>query len=41
VPWFDMLLGTFHNPRRFSGQVGFYEGGSKRVGDMMLGREIA
>jgi sterol desaturase/sphingolipid hydroxylase (fatty acid hydroxylase superfamily) len=41
VPWFDMLLGTFHNPREFTGEVGFYEGGSKRVGAMLVGREIA
>jgi sterol desaturase/sphingolipid hydroxylase (fatty acid hydroxylase superfamily) len=41
VPWFDMLLGTFHNPKTFDGEVGFYEGGSKRIGDMLIGRQIA
>lgn len=41
VPWFDMLFGTFHNPKEFSGEVGFYEGGSKRVGEMLIGRQIA
>ena len=41
VPWFDMLFGTFHNPRRFTGEVGFYEGGSKKLGAMLAGRLIA
>ncbi|HKX36757.1 MAG TPA: hypothetical protein VJM79_08875, partial [Rhizorhapis sp.] len=41
VPWFDMLLGTFQNPREFTGEVGFHDGGSKRMGAMLLGREIA
>ena len=41
VPWFDMLFGTFHNPGKFTGEVGFHEGGSKRVGDMLLGRLVA
>lgn len=41
VPWFDMLFGTFENPRRFDGEVGFYDGGSKRLGAMLAGREIA
>ena len=41
IPIFDMIFGTFHNPRTFDGEVGFYEGGSKRVGDMLLGRLVA
>ena len=41
VPWFDMLLGTFHNPKRFDGEVGFFEGGSRKMVPMLLGREIA
>lgn len=36
-----MIFGTFHNPREFTGEVGFYEGGSKRMKDMLLGRSIA
>jgi sterol desaturase/sphingolipid hydroxylase (fatty acid hydroxylase superfamily) len=41
VPWFDMLFGTFHNPKEFSGEVGFYDGGSNKVGAMLIGRQIA
>ena len=41
VPWFDMLLGTFHNPKEFKGQVGFHEGGSLQLGAMLIGKEIA
>ena len=41
VPWFDMLFGTFHNPKEFTGQTGFYDGASKRVGDMLIGRLVA
>lgn len=41
LPLFDMLFGTFHNPPTFTGQCGFYDGGSRRVGAMLMGREIA
>jgi sterol desaturase/sphingolipid hydroxylase (fatty acid hydroxylase superfamily) len=41
LPLFDMLFGTFHNPKEFSGECGFYEGGSARVGAMLAGRAIA
>lgn len=41
VPWFDMLLGTFRNPREWQGEAGFFEGSSNKVGSMLVGREIA
>ena len=41
IPLFDMLFGTFVNPKTFIGEVGFYDGGSKRLGDMLAGRRIA
>jgi sterol desaturase/sphingolipid hydroxylase (fatty acid hydroxylase superfamily) len=41
IPLFDMLFGTFANPKTFEGEVGFYEGGSKRIGAMLAGRPIA
>jgi sterol desaturase/sphingolipid hydroxylase (fatty acid hydroxylase superfamily) len=41
LPLFDMIFGTFHNPREFDGQVGFFEGGSRKVGAMLVGRQIA
>ncbi|MEO8175083.1 MAG: sterol desaturase family protein [Sphingomicrobium sp.] len=41
LPLFDMIFGTFHNPRQFTGQVGFYEGASKKMGPMLAGRLIS
>ena len=41
LPLWDMIFGTFHNPKDFVPQVGFYDGGSKRLGDMLVGREIS
>lgn len=41
LPLFDMIFGTFHNPPEFAGECGFYDGGSRRMKDMLLGREIA
>lgn len=41
IPLFDMVFGTFHNPPEFTGQVGFAEGDSRRLGEMLIGRRIA
>ena len=41
LPLFDMIFGTFHNPKEFKGEVGFFEGGSKKVGPMLIGKVIA
>ena len=41
IPIFDMIFGTFENPREFSGEVGFFEGSSKRMGALLSGRQIA
>ena len=41
LPFWDIVFGTFHNPREFTGQVGFYEGGSSKLGAMLIGRNIA
>ena len=41
LPLFDMIFGTFHNPKDFTGQVGFYEGGSSKVGAMLAGKVIS
>jgi sterol desaturase/sphingolipid hydroxylase (fatty acid hydroxylase superfamily) len=41
LPLFDIIFGTFHNPREFDGQVGFFEGGSCKVGPMLIGKVIA
>jgi sterol desaturase/sphingolipid hydroxylase (fatty acid hydroxylase superfamily) len=41
IPLWDMLFGTFHNPARFEGEVGFYEGASTRMREMLVGKVIA
>ncbi len=41
VPVFDMLFGTFDNPRDFAPENGFYDGASLRLRDMLLFRDIA
>ena len=41
LPVFDMIFGTFHNPREFVGEVGFFEGSSRKVGPMLIGKVIA
>ena len=37
-PW-DMLMGTFRNPKTFKGDVGFDDAASGRVGAMLVGRD--
>jgi sterol desaturase/sphingolipid hydroxylase (fatty acid hydroxylase superfamily) len=41
LPLVDMLFGTFRNPRTFEGEVGFYNGASARIGDMLLTRDVS
>ncbi|HEV2746839.1 MAG TPA: sterol desaturase family protein [Allosphingosinicella sp.] len=41
LPLWDMIFGTFRNPREWDRQAGFYDGASKRLGAMLIGREIA
>lgn len=41
LPIYDILFGTFHNPPDFAAENGFYEGGSRRLGAMLVGRPIA
>jgi sterol desaturase/sphingolipid hydroxylase (fatty acid hydroxylase superfamily) len=41
LPIFDLLLGTFHNPRDFAAESGFYDGASVRVGDMLCFRDVS
>lgn len=38
---FDMLLGTFRNPRTHEGEAGFHDGASAQVLPMLLGRDVA
>jgi sterol desaturase/sphingolipid hydroxylase (fatty acid hydroxylase superfamily) len=40
VPWFDMLFGSFRNPERFEGEVGFHDGSSRRFRELLSLRLI-
>ena len=40
LPLFDILFGTFRNPKEFDHVTGFYEGASSRVVDMLLARDV-
>lgn len=41
LPVFDLLFGTFRNPRDFAPATGFHDGASLRVRDMLLFRDVA
>ena len=41
VPIFDILFGTFDNPRDFAPANGFYDGASLRLGEMLVFRDVA
>jgi len=40
LPVFDMIFGTFSNPKEFEADTGFYHGASARISDMLLFRDI-
>lgn len=40
LPLFDIILGTFKNPKEFASETGFYNGASSRIGDMLLFKDI-
>ena len=39
-PLWDVLFGTFKNPKRHEVPAGFYLGSSYRVLDMLMGRDV-
>ena len=41
LPVFDLLFGTFHNPREFAAETGFYHGASGRVVEMLSLRDVS
>ncbi len=41
IPLWDMLFGTFRNPRTWSGEAGFHAGSSREIAPMLIGRKIA
>jgi sterol desaturase/sphingolipid hydroxylase (fatty acid hydroxylase superfamily) len=41
LPIFDIVFGTFDNPRDFAPRAGFYDGASSRIADMLCWRDVA
>jgi sterol desaturase/sphingolipid hydroxylase (fatty acid hydroxylase superfamily) len=40
LPLFDLILGTFKNPKEYATETGFYDGASSKIGDMVMFRDI-
>jgi sterol desaturase/sphingolipid hydroxylase (fatty acid hydroxylase superfamily) len=40
LPLFDIILGTFSNPKDFAIETGFYNGASSKIGKMILFKDI-
>ncbi|MCW3160369.1 sterol desaturase family protein [Chryseobacterium oryctis] len=40
LPLFDIIFGTFRNPKEFSTETGFYNGASSKIGKMILFKDI-
>ena len=41
LPLFDILFGTFKNPKTYSHDTGFYDGASGRMKDMLLFKDVS
>ena len=41
LPLWDMVFGTFRNPRYFADEVGFYQGASARVPEMFAFKDVS
>ena len=41
LPIWDILFGTFYNPKNYENETGFYHGASSRIKDMLLFRDIS
>jgi len=40
LPLWDMIFGTFHNPKDFPAETGFYDGASLRLWPLLIGRKL-
>ncbi len=40
IPVWDMIFGTFRNPKTWRGEAGLVDGGSQRYLDLLIGRDI-
>ncbi|HUQ03537.1 MAG TPA: sterol desaturase family protein [Kofleriaceae bacterium] len=36
----DLVFGTFRNPREFNAETGFWQGASSKIGAMLVGRDV-
>jgi len=41
VPLWDMIFGTFRNPQTYEVTTGFFDGASRQVGKMIMGKDIS
>jgi sterol desaturase/sphingolipid hydroxylase (fatty acid hydroxylase superfamily) len=41
LPLWDLLFGTLRNPPRCDEEAGFYDGASRRIADMLIGRDVS
>jgi sterol desaturase/sphingolipid hydroxylase (fatty acid hydroxylase superfamily) len=41
LPLWDIVFGTFRNPATFDAKLGFYDGASARIGEMLLARDVS
>jgi sterol desaturase/sphingolipid hydroxylase (fatty acid hydroxylase superfamily) len=41
IPLWDMVFGTFRNPKAWNGRAGFWNGASNRIGALLVGRDVS
>lgn len=41
LPVIDMIFGTFRNPTKWEGECGFFDGASRRLGDLLTGVDMS
>jgi sterol desaturase/sphingolipid hydroxylase (fatty acid hydroxylase superfamily) len=41
LPLFDIIFGTFRNPKNFVKETGFYLGASQRISDMLIFKDVS
>lgn len=41
LPILDIIFGTFKNPECFADETGFYDGASKRIGEMLMFKDVS
>jgi len=41
ISFWDIVFGTFRNPKSWHAEAGFYDGASSRMGEVLLGRDVS